>query len=55
MLEANLAKTATELKTRGGTLLGARTDVSKRNDVELLARQALDAFGQVHLLFNNEA
>jgi NAD(P)-dependent dehydrogenase (short-subunit alcohol dehydrogenase family) len=54
MLEANLAKTATELKTRGGTLLGARTDVSKRNDVELLARQALDAFGQVHLLFNNE-
>jgi NAD(P)-dependent dehydrogenase (short-subunit alcohol dehydrogenase family) len=30
-----------------------RTDVSKRSDVELLARQALDAFGQVHLLFNN--
>jgi len=34
-------------------VLGVRTDVSKRSDVELLARQALDAFGQVHLLFNN--
>jgi NAD(P)-dependent dehydrogenase (short-subunit alcohol dehydrogenase family) len=30
-----------------------RTDVSKRADVERLARQAFDAFGQVHLLFNN--
>jgi NAD(P)-dependent dehydrogenase (short-subunit alcohol dehydrogenase family) len=51
--EANLTKAETELKTLGGTVLGVRTDVSKRSDVELLARQALDAFGQVHLLFNN--
>ncbi|HUI58418.1 MAG TPA: SDR family NAD(P)-dependent oxidoreductase [Bryobacteraceae bacterium] len=51
--EVNLAKAETELKTRNGTVLGVRTDVSKRRDVELLARQALDAFGQVHLLFNN--
>jgi NAD(P)-dependent dehydrogenase (short-subunit alcohol dehydrogenase family) len=51
--EANLAKAETELKTLGGTVLGVRTDVSKRADVELLARQTLDAFGQVHLLFNN--
>jgi NAD(P)-dependent dehydrogenase (short-subunit alcohol dehydrogenase family) len=51
--EANLTKAETELKTKGGTVLGVRTDVSKRSDVELLARQALDAFGQVHLLFNN--
>jgi len=51
--EANLAKTETELKTAGGTVLGVRTDVSKRSDVELLARQAFDVFGQVHLLFNN--
>ena len=43
----------TELKTAGGTVLGVRTDVSKRSEVELLARQALDAFGQVDLLFNN--
>ena len=50
---ANLTKAETELKTSGGTVLSVRMDVSKRSDVELLARQALDAFGQVHLLFNN--
>ncbi|MGB8477118.1 MAG: SDR family NAD(P)-dependent oxidoreductase [Candidatus Acidiferrum sp.] len=51
--EPQLAKAETELKTLGGTVLGVRTDVSKRGDVERLSRQALDAFGQVHLLFNN--
>ncbi|HVO97527.1 MAG TPA: SDR family NAD(P)-dependent oxidoreductase [Bryobacteraceae bacterium] len=51
--EANLAKAVTELKTAGGTVLGVRTDVSRQSDVEVLARRALDAFGQVHLLFNN--
>ena len=51
--EASLAKAEMELKTAGARVLGVRTDVSKRSDVELLARQALDAFGQVHLLFNN--
>jgi NAD(P)-dependent dehydrogenase (short-subunit alcohol dehydrogenase family) len=51
--DADLAKAETELKTLGGTVLGVRTDVSKRADVELLARRTLDAFGQVHLLFNN--
>lgn len=40
--EANLTKAETELKTPGGTVLGVRTDVSKRGDVERLARQALD-------------
>lgn len=51
--EANLNKAETELKALGGTVLSVKTDVSKRREVELLARQALDAFGQVHLLFNN--
>lgn len=51
--EANLSKAETELKSLGGCVLGVRTDVSKRSDVERLARQTLDAFGQVHLLFNN--
>lgn len=51
--EANLTRAETELKTAGGTVLGVRTDVSKRSDVERLARQGLDAFGAVHLLFNN--
>jgi NAD(P)-dependent dehydrogenase (short-subunit alcohol dehydrogenase family) len=51
--DANLAKAETELKTLGGAVLGVRTDVSKRSDVERLARQTLEAFGQVHLLVNN--
>jgi NAD(P)-dependent dehydrogenase (short-subunit alcohol dehydrogenase family) len=51
--EANLAQAETELKSAGGTVLCVKTDVSKRADVELLARRAFDTFGQVHLLFNN--
>jgi NAD(P)-dependent dehydrogenase (short-subunit alcohol dehydrogenase family) len=51
--EAHLAKAESELQALGGTVLSVRTDVSKRSEVESLARQAFDAFGQVHLLFNN--
>jgi NAD(P)-dependent dehydrogenase (short-subunit alcohol dehydrogenase family) len=51
--DANLAKAETELEALGGAVLGVRTDVSKRSDVERLARQTLEAFGQVHLLVNN--
>lgn len=51
--EAALAKAETELKAMGAAVLAVKTDVSKRSDVELLARRAIDTFGQVHLLFNN--
>jgi NAD(P)-dependent dehydrogenase (short-subunit alcohol dehydrogenase family) len=51
--EVNLIKTETELKAREGTVLGVRTDVSKRSEVEHLAHRAFETFGQVHLLFNN--
>jgi len=51
--EAALAQAEAELRALGGTVLGVGTDVSNRGDVERLARQTLDAFGQVHLLFNN--
>ena len=51
--EANLAKTEGELKVSGGTVISVPTDVAKRSDVELLARKTVDAFGAVHLLFNN--
>ena len=51
--EGALAGAETELKSAGGTVLAVRTDVSKRSDVEQLARKAFDSFGQVHLLFNN--
>jgi NAD(P)-dependent dehydrogenase (short-subunit alcohol dehydrogenase family) len=51
--EASLAKAETELNSAGARVLAVKTDVSKRSDVESLARQCLGAFGQVHLLFNN--
>lgn len=51
--EGPLGKAEEDLKALGGTVLCIRTDVSKRSDVESLARQTVDAVGQVHLLFNN--
>lgn len=48
--EAALAQTAEAL---GGNVLAVRTDVSNAADVEALARQTLNTFGAVHLLFNN--
>jgi NAD(P)-dependent dehydrogenase (short-subunit alcohol dehydrogenase family) len=51
--EAPLREAQAELTSMGGTVLGVRTDVSKRGDVEALAQQAFEAFGNVHLLFNN--
>ena len=51
--EGPLGKAEAELKALGGNVLCVKTDVSKRSDVESLARRAFDAFGSVHLLFNN--
>jgi len=39
--------------TGGANVLAVRTDVSKISDVEALAQKTIDAFGGVHLLFNN--
>jgi NAD(P)-dependent dehydrogenase (short-subunit alcohol dehydrogenase family) len=51
--QAKLAEAESELKAIGPAVLAVQTDVSKRSDVERLAKQTLDAFGQVHLLVNN--
>lgn len=51
--DASLAKTESDLKAAGGTVLAVKTDVSKRADMEALAQRTLDAFGGVHLLVNN--
>jgi NAD(P)-dependent dehydrogenase (short-subunit alcohol dehydrogenase family) len=48
-----LSRTEAELKSVGGDVLAVRTDVSKRADIEELARKTLEHFGQVDLLFNN--
>ncbi len=42
-----------EMSRTGATVLAVKTDVSKAGDVEALAQKTLDAFGGVHLLFNN--
>jgi len=42
-----------KLKSAGADVLAVRTDVSILEEVETLARKTLDAFGGVHLLFNN--
>jgi NAD(P)-dependent dehydrogenase (short-subunit alcohol dehydrogenase family) len=51
--EPALARAAAELKAVGATVLAVHTDVSKLSDVENLARRTIEAFGAVHLLFNN--
>jgi len=42
-----------ELKSAGGRVISVVTDVSQRNDIELLAQKTLEAFGVVHVLCNN--
>jgi len=53
LTEEGLARVKSELEAKGGTVLTVATDVSKAGDVETLARETLEAFGGVHLLFNN--
>ena len=53
-VEENALKQAeTELRGIGADVLAVQTDVSKAADVEVLAQQAFDTYGAVHLLFNN--
>ena len=51
--EPALKETEQELKAGGAEVLAVPTDVSIKADVEALAEKTLDAFGGVHLLFNN--
>jgi NAD(P)-dependent dehydrogenase (short-subunit alcohol dehydrogenase family) len=48
-----LEQTKAELEAEGADVLAVQTDVSKASDVEALAQKTLDAYGAVHLLFNN--
>lgn len=51
--EPMLAETAETLRACGVTLATRRTDVSKGEEVEALARFALETFGAVHIVCNN--
>lgn len=48
-----LAATVDELRAQGALAFGEAVDVSRAADVERLAQHTLDAYGAVHLLFNN--
>ena len=51
--EEALAEVEGELRGRDTHVIALRTDVSKSEQVERLAQRTLEAFGAVHLLFNN--
>ena len=51
--QENLQRAEKELEPTGATVLCVETDVSKLEDIEVLAEKTLEAFGGVHLLVNN--
>ncbi len=51
--EAALLETAEAMEKGGAPVLAVRTDVSRFKEVEALAQKTVEAFGAVHLLFNN--
>ncbi|MBF6991290.1 MULTISPECIES: SDR family oxidoreductase [Cupriavidus] len=51
--EDALDATVAEFKARNVPVIGLRTDVSRAEQVQALADAAMEAFGQVNLLFNN--
>ncbi|MDO8567316.1 MAG: 3-oxoacyl-ACP reductase family protein [Dehalococcoidales bacterium] len=53
-INADTAKqTADEIKSKGGTAIGVKVDVSKWSDVTAMADRALKEFGQIDILVNN--
>lgn len=51
--ESALSRAEEELKSLGGTVMAVVTDVSKADQVESLAKKAIETYGAVHLLCNN--
>ena len=48
-----LKQTEEEFKSSGTEVISVLIDVSKAEDIEKLAQETIDAFGEVHLLCNN--
>ncbi len=48
-----LDRAIAEMRANGAEVAGKRTDVSRAEDVEALARFAVDTFGAVHIVCNN--
>jgi NAD(P)-dependent dehydrogenase (short-subunit alcohol dehydrogenase family) len=53
-LEADaVARTATEMQSAGGEVLGICADITKQEDVDRLFAQTLERFGRIDVLVNN--
>ncbi len=53
VVEDKLQRAEQNIRMKGASALAVKTDVSKAEDMETLAKKTIDAFGAVHLLFNN--
>ena len=51
--EANVKETAAQVNAKGSQALALKVDVTKRPQVDDLAKRAIDAFGGVQFLFNS--
>jgi len=51
--EAGVKETAAAVNAKGSQALGLKVDVTSRTEVTGLMQRAIDAFGQVHFLFNS--
>jgi NAD(P)-dependent dehydrogenase (short-subunit alcohol dehydrogenase family) len=51
--EAGVKETAAAVNAKGSQALGVKVDVTSRAEVTGLVQRAIDAFGQVHFLFNS--
>jgi 3-oxoacyl-[acyl-carrier protein] reductase len=49
----SISKVKTEIDKKGGTSIAVRTDVSKWEDAENMAKVALEKFGRIDILVNN--
>jgi len=50
---ANLEKIVAEIKASGGRALAVATDVTRRDEAQRMAEQAVAAFGRIDILVNN--
>ncbi len=51
--EAGARETASGVNAKGSQALALKVDVTKRHEVEAMAKRAIDAFGSVQFLFNS--
>jgi NAD(P)-dependent dehydrogenase (short-subunit alcohol dehydrogenase family) len=54
-LPGTIYTVAKEIEDRGGTALPIKVDVTKDEELEAMAKQTMDTFGRLDILFNNAA